>query len=122
MTEQTEASVKRQKLYSSLIAFSPLGVILLLFLLNPNYIMALLVREAPYILPSLPCGWVVVAAVLTMVVAARFIFWLADESIKSGRGRFVVHIIVFILFVLPAYFIVVLGPAGFQVLRDSSPP
>ena len=50
-----------------IISFLPVALGLILYLINPEYIGQLLVREDPFVL-SIPCGWIVMAVGLIMMV------------------------------------------------------
>lgn len=51
-----------------IISFLPLALALILFAINPEYMSQLWIRERPIILNILPCGWIVIAVGLTMMV------------------------------------------------------
>jgi tight adherence protein B len=50
-----------------IITFLPVALAFLMYLINPEYISELWVREEPFILPSIPCGWVVIGFSVGMI-------------------------------------------------------
>lgn len=50
-----------------IISFLPLALGGILFVINPEYIGQLLVREAPFVI-TIPCGWIVISVGLLMMV------------------------------------------------------
>jgi tight adherence protein B len=55
-----------------IISFLPLVLGLVLFLINPEYMSQLWVREEPIILSFLPCGWIVIGVGLLMTAIGMF--------------------------------------------------
>jgi tight adherence protein B len=55
-----------------IISFLPLVLGLVLFLINPEYMSQLWVREVPIILSFLPCGWIVIGVGLLMTAIGMF--------------------------------------------------
>jgi len=51
-----------------IISFLPLALGAILFIINPEYMSQLWIREEPIILNILPCGWIVIAVGLLMMV------------------------------------------------------
>ncbi len=51
-----------------IISFLPLALALILFLINPEYMEQLWIREDPIILSVIPCGWLVIGVGLIMMV------------------------------------------------------
>jgi tight adherence protein B len=51
-----------------IISFLPLVLGFILFLINPEYMSQLWIREEPIILNVLPCGWIVIAVGLIMTI------------------------------------------------------
>jgi tight adherence protein B len=49
-----------------IISLLPMALGFILFLISPDYMSQLWVREDPIILNILPCGWIVIAVGLTM--------------------------------------------------------
>jgi tight adherence protein B len=54
-----------------IISFLPVALGLILYLINPEYIGQLIVREEPFVL-SIPCGWLVISVGLLMMVIGMF--------------------------------------------------
>ncbi len=50
-----------------IISFLPIALGLILYIINPEYIGQLLIREEPFVL-SIPCGWIVMSVGLIMMV------------------------------------------------------
>jgi tight adherence protein B len=50
-----------------IISFLPIVLALILFVINPDYMEQLWIREDPIILGSLPCGWIVIGVGLIMI-------------------------------------------------------
>lgn len=55
-----------------IISFLPLVLGLILFVINPEYMEQLWIREEPIILNVLPCGWIVIAVGLIMTMIGMF--------------------------------------------------
>ena len=52
----------------------PFGLGGILYLLNPEYVSQLLVREAPYIWPEvIPCGWLLIGIGVMMMGIGSFL-------------------------------------------------
>ena len=66
-----------------IISLLPLGLGLILYAMNPNYISELWVREAPWIFePVFPCGWVVLGVgVLLIGIGAMAIRKIVDIEV-----------------------------------------
>jgi Flp pilus assembly protein TadB len=45
----------------------PIALGFLMYLINPEYISELWVREEPFILPNFPCGWAVLGFSIGMI-------------------------------------------------------
>lgn len=50
-----------------IITFLPVALGFMMYLINPDYISELWVREEPFILPNFPCGWVVIGFSVLMI-------------------------------------------------------
>jgi tight adherence protein B len=50
-----------------IITFLPVALGFLMYLINPEYISELWVREEPFILPNFPCGWAVLGLSIGMI-------------------------------------------------------
>lgn len=55
-----------------IITLLPLGLTIVLYLINPDYITELIVNEPPYVANVVPCGWIVVGAALMMIGLGGF--------------------------------------------------
>ncbi|MCA9979606.1 MAG: type II secretion system F family protein [Anaerolineales bacterium] len=55
-----------------IITLLPLGLSIVLYLINPDYITELIVNEPPYVANVVPCGWIVVGAALLMIGLGGF--------------------------------------------------
>jgi tight adherence protein B len=56
-----------------IITILPIGLSLVLYVINPEYILELVVNEPPYLVEGvLPCGWIVVGAAVLMVALGGF--------------------------------------------------
>lgn len=112
---------KQHRLAISTAAF-PLGLWLVLLLLNPNFASRL-------VMPALaqPIGWIMMAAVLLLsgiaYLTQRRGFMLSSRSgspsgvVSATALRSVLFVFGIVLFVVPATFLVVFGPAIMLVLE-----
>ncbi|MDX1663803.1 MAG: type II secretion system F family protein [Candidatus Promineifilaceae bacterium] len=66
-----------------IISLLPVGLALVLYSINPEYGSELFVREVPFVIPGvLPCGWVIVAlGVLMIVVGALAVRKIVDIEV-----------------------------------------
>ena len=114
-------SKKINKTFTWAMMLFPLWVTLTLLPVNPDYWSHLFRLEEPYVVyPYLPCGWIIVLLALGLVGVALITNGLVDRSNKSGRLVYLAKILIFLLFVLPATFLMILSPAGFQILRSGA--
>jgi hypothetical protein len=101
----------------TLFALTPVALILLLSIINFDYVSELLAREAPYIY-GIPCGWIVLLTIGLLILLTHFVLWLAT-LIAWLPGRLLIRIIAALLIVI-AVFIVLLAPAAFVILRNEA--
>ena len=122
--DKTRLTKKQQHRVALLVAGLPLGLGLMLFVMNPDYIGAMF-REL--------CGWMMLAAIFICVsiayIALRVSFALSNQ-IRSSQleppgwlmHRVTLRLIlpgcVIALFVVPAVFLVLLGPAVLVLMRS----
>jgi len=56
-----------------IISLLPVGLSAILYLMNPDYVSQLWVKEAPWIFePVFPCGWVVIGIAITLIGIGAF--------------------------------------------------
>ncbi len=95
---------------------SPLFLFLLLFAMNPTYMGALLVRDMPYLVtPFLPWGWIIVLVVIGSMLAARYLYGVAQGITIQFRND-AVRLLSFLILLL-AHSLILLGPAVLTVIR-----
>lgn len=55
-----------------IITFLPIALGFFLYLINPGYVSQLWVREAPFLIGTFPCGWLVLGISLSMIALGGF--------------------------------------------------
>lgn len=93
----------------------PLFLIICLWLMNPNYIGRMFLSCASRGLPdcSQPAGWIMFITSMMLSVAGGLILFGVELSQPPERTqiRLITSLICLLIFFLPAYFILYLGPA-----------
>ena len=101
----------------TVVASLPLLLMLLLLMINADYVSQLWADLPPRIGP-VPCGWVVLSIFAALVIITRFVLWVAFK-ITWLPGR-IIWVTIAVFLILGASLIVLLGPAVFQVLRTEA--
>lgn len=101
------------------IASLPLAALISLYIINSEY-MGQLFYGPPIgtMIPGLPipCGWPILAFILLAVVLGNTSLWVGyQRSLVRGGWKALLAVLVVILFVGPACYLSVLGPAAVQV-------
>ena len=108
---------KTRSIISWLIASVPLIMMGLLLLVNGRYISALFVRQPPWLVVGLlPCGWLVVLGIVTLVLGARALLQWAD-GVVSFVWKWVIRGTAVAL-VLIALVLVTIAPALFLISNN----
>lgn len=117
-----EPSSEKAKKYTTwAMVLFPLGLALVLLVINPEYGSELIRLEQPYaVYPYLPCGWLVVLVALSLTGMALISNLLIDHYVQKRWLGFLFKIAVFLLLTLPTLFLLLLGPAGFHILRSGA--
>ena len=107
-----ERTLKRQYILSWILAGSPVGLALVLSLLNPRYMgRMVLLRHSV----AQPLGWILTAGILILVVLAYFSqrasIALAGRSLQRSTASTVLSVESILFFVIPAACLVFFGPA-----------
>lgn len=55
-----------------IITFLPIALGFMMYLINPEYISELWIKEEPFIISSVPCGWIVIALSVLMIGAGGY--------------------------------------------------
>ena len=99
------------------LALIPFILFALLSIINFEYVKEVLVREAPLV-GVIPCGWIVLAIIAFLIILTRIVLWLATiftwKPAQFGMG------FIAVLLILLSCFLVLIGPAMFQVLRTEA--
>ena len=106
-----------------LLTFLPIIFMAIVFILNPNYLLALLAIEPPFIVVNvLPLGWLVFAMVFALMVASKLILQYGRNEAKTRQRsqlyRTGLNGFVLIFMTFPALSLVLFAPALFQVMRS----
>ncbi len=118
--EQQDLEVhKKIAQYTALIlAGVPLGFFGFLSLLNPQYIGRLILPCPPdQVLCSQPCGWMMLGVILFLVAVSYF--GVRGSFILLQKYWWITAIFVFLLFSLPAIFVILLGPAVLIIMETN---
>lgn len=114
-------SVQSLRRTNYLLLFLPLLLILLVLVVNPNYLWSLIALQSPYVITRvLPWGWLVVLLIAGSMWLTRRVLWHGsdtsanhqDEPGRDWSGP------VLLFLTLPTLLIILLAPAVLMVFRS----